>query len=134
MLLRPIQRAHALLFGMRGNLPFHTVRARIGFARIGEKAAIREFCLAQKFAKRRALFLRFGRKPRDKRRTNGKIGDIFPQFGKQGKILRFAALSAHELENPVLAVLQGNIEITDDFGIVADFGDQLVAYRIRITV
>ena len=134
LLLYTVQRPDAAFLDSGRDLPFQPVSGRPLFARIGEKSAVFKLRLPEKLRERRVLFLRLRWKARNKRCTQCDLRNFAAQAGNKRKVFRPGPPPPHELQDPVLAVLERDIEIFDDLRIVAHFGDQGVGDHFRITV
>ena len=81
------------------------------------------------------MFLfRLGRKTRDERRAERDFRNFRSERFEKFEILFFASPPPHQSENAVLAMLQRNIEIFQNFRIIANLGDQSPVDLFRITV
>ena len=81
------------------------------------------------------MFLfRFRGETRNKSRPERDPGYLPAKPFKEFAVLFPRSPSPHEFENAVFAVLQGNIKVLQNFGIITDFRYQSPVYLFRITV
>ena len=100
----------------------------------GEDADALDTGLLEKFAQLIKFGLSLAGEPRDQTRAQHQTGDALAQRFEEPADVRARAAAVHALEDRIVDVLDGDVQILDDFGIVRDLVDELLVKLVHIQI
>ena len=112
----------------------HLCRARPLLGGIGKHARAQQLLLAQEIAQLVELLLALAGQSRDDGRAQHEAGDALAELIEQGAEVFLVAAAVHLLEDLIVAVLERNVEVFQNFVLAGDHVDQAVVDPLGIEV
>ena len=112
----------------------HLCRARPLLGGIGKHARAQQLLLAQEIAQLVELLLALAGQARDDGRAQHEAGNALAELIEQGAEVFLVAAAVHLLEDLIVAVLERNVEVFQNFVLAGDHVDQAVVDPLGIEV
>ena len=112
----------------------HLRRARPLLGGIGKHARAQQLLLAQEIAQLVELLLALAGQARDDGRAQHEAGDALAELIEQGAEVFLVAAAVHLLEDLIVAVLERNVKVFQNFVLAGDHVDQAVVDPLGIEV
>ena len=100
----------------------------------GEHPGPFNLCLPEKDTQLFQLRLALAGQAGDEAGPQHQAGDAGPELCQQVQQLRLGIPAVHGLQDPVVAVLDGDVQILDDLGLLRNGVDQLLSDLVRIQI
>ena len=134
MLLQTAQHIGALICGVLIAAVGHFAGGSTFFGGIGENACTFDFSLPKELTKLLKFCLALAGVTDNKAGADNKTGDAFPELFEKLSIALAAAAAVHAAEHFGVDMLDGDIQIFDNFGVGCNLVNKLIVYLVGVEI